>query len=238
MYRDCRTGLPQLRRPEAVVFDMDGVLFDTEPLYREAASITGADFGYVLPISLADRVIGLSWPRTRLLLVDAFGPSFPLEEFIAAWLRRFDELTATRLQTKPGVRELIHALDQLAVPKAIATGSLSANAQRHLAAHALSGSFAAIVAHEDCAAGKPAPDPFLKAAELLGIAPGLCIAIEDSYNGVRSAAAAGMMTIMVPDLVPPNEEMRALCVHVAKDLHEVEELIRAAIQAQGITDLL
>jgi HAD superfamily hydrolase (TIGR01509 family) len=236
MNRDCRTGLPPLRRPEAVVFDMDGVLFDTEPLYREAASIAGNDLGYVLPTSLADRVIGLSWPRTRLLFVDAFGPSFPLEEFMAVWLHRFDELAATRLRTKPGVRELIHTLDQLAVPRAIATGSLSATARRHLAAHALADSFAAIVAHEDCAAGKPAADPFLKAADRLGIAPEVCIAIEDSYNGVRSAAAAGMMTIMVPDLIPPNEEMRALCVRVAKDLHEVDALIRAAIHEQGITD--
>ena len=236
MYRAaCRTGSPKLRRPEAVVFDMDGILFNTEALYWEAASMAGADLGYVLPTSLAGRMIGLSWPRTRLLFVDTLGPSFPLDEFIAAWLRHFDELTATNLRTKPGVRELIHTLDQLAIPKAIATGSLSAYVQRHLAAHTLSDSFATIVAHEDCAAGKPAPDPFLKAAELLGIAPGLCVAIESSYNGVRSAAAAGMMTIMVPDLVPPNEEMRALCVRIAKDLYEVEELIRAAIRAVPIS---
>ena len=87
--------------------------------------------------------------------------------------------------------------------------------------HGLVGRFDAIVASGDYARGKPSPDPFLRAAELLGEAPDNCVALEDSHNGVRSAAAAGMRTIMVIDLLPPTEEIRSLCYLVANDLHEV-----------------
>jgi beta-phosphoglucomutase-like phosphatase (HAD superfamily) len=81
--------------------------------------------------------------------------------------------------------------------------------------------------------GKPHPEPFLRAAEALGLPPEDCLALEDSHNGVRAAAAAGMMTIMVPDMLDPTEEMRSLCVRIARDLHEVRELLeaqRSAIQ--------
>jgi HAD superfamily hydrolase (TIGR01509 family) len=119
-------------------------------------------------------------------------------------------------------------LDRLRLPRAIATSSSRTTVERHLSAHALVDRFDAIVGHGDYATGKPAPDPFLRAAERLGADPARCLALEDSHNGVRSAAAAGMMTIMVPDLLEPTEEMRTLCLLVARDLHEVAELIVAA----------
>ena len=99
--------------------------------------------------------------------------------------------------------------------------------QHHLAAHGLLDRFDAIVAQGDYARGKPNPDPFFKAAERLGVEPTRCLALEDSYNGVRAANNAGMMTIMVPDLLPATAEMEMLCVCIAKDLHEVCNLFRA-----------
>jgi beta-phosphoglucomutase-like phosphatase (HAD superfamily) len=87
--------------------------------------------------------------------------------------------------------------------------------------------FQEIVGQGDYERGKPAPDPFLKAAERLGVKPGLCLALEDSHNGIRSASSAGMMTIMVPDLLEPTDEIRGLCACVVRDLHEVRSLILA-----------
>ena len=84
-----------------------------------------------------------------------------------------------------------------------------------------------MAARGDYENGKPSPDPFLTAARRLGVAPHDCLALEDSHNGVRAAAAAGMMTIMVPDLLDATEEMHSLCIRIARDLHEVEALIRA-----------
>jgi beta-phosphoglucomutase-like phosphatase (HAD superfamily) len=87
--------------------------------------------------------------------------------------------------------------------------------------------FQTIVAGGDYARGKPAPDPFLTAAERLGVDAAACLALEDSHNGVRAAHAAGMMTIMVPDLLEATEEMQSLCVTVSDTLHEVRALLAA-----------
>lgn len=83
------------------------------------------------------------------------------------------------------------------------------------------GRFDAVIASDDDTRGKPFPDPFLRAADVLGVVPAECLALEDSYNGVRAAAAAGMQTVMVPDLLPATAEVGALCTFVASDLHEV-----------------
>jgi HAD superfamily hydrolase (TIGR01509 family) len=112
---------------------------------------------------------------------------------------------------KPGALELLDTLDRLLLPRAIATSSSRRTVERHLTAHNLMGRFEEIVGHGDYDRGKPAPDPFLKAAEWLGVEPRLCLALEDSHNGVRSATSAGMMTIMVPDLLEPPDEIRGLC---------------------------
>ena len=88
-----------------------------------------------------------------------------------------------------------------------------------------------MIAPGDYLRGKPDPQPFLKAAERLGVAPENCVALEDSHNGIRAASGAGMMTIMVPDLLPPTSEMQALCVGIARDLHEVHALMPSHLAA-------
>ena len=88
----------------------------------------------------------------------------------------------------------------------------------------------AAIGAESVTNGKPHPEPYLKAAAALGLDPRDCIALEDSHNGVRAAAAAGMMTIMVPDMLEPNDEMRGLCVRIAQDLHEVRDLLSVMVR--------
>lgn len=216
--------------PQAVVFDMDGLLFDSEMLYLEAAMIAVAEVGHDAGAEVFHRTIGVPWARNREILLEHFGPAFPVDDFVTVWLRHFEAIATTRLALKPGVVELLDLLEQLRLPKAIATSSSHATVQNHLAAHNLVGRFEAIVGAGDYARGKPAPDPFLVAAARLAVAPEGCLALEDSHNGVRSASAAGMMTVMVPDLLPPTEDIHALCTLVVKDLHTVRDLVIEAMR--------
>lgn len=214
------------RQPLAVVFDMDGLLFDTEALYRDAVLIAAREHGLDLPMELFLSTIGLPLEPTREIFTAHFGLGFDFERFWKTSAARHHELAAARRYLKTGAEELLDALDTAGLKRAIATSSSHATVQRNLKHHDLVDRFHAIVAHGDYARGKPNPDPFLAAAQRLDIAPADCLALEDSYNGIRAASAAGMMTIMVPDLLAPTEEMHGLCVRVARDLHEVRELLR------------
>ena len=217
------------RPPRAVVFDMDGLLFDTEALYQEAMVFAATEAGVVGAGDLFMRTVGVPSAQCRAILLSHFGESFQVDEFLAAWGRHFWAIAETRLALKPGVVELLDVLDELSVPRAIATSSSQQTVRRHLTAHGLSQRFDAIVAQGDYESGKPAPDPFLEAARRLAAEPCFCLALEDSHNGVRSAASAGMMTIMVPDILKPTEEIRGLCVYVAGDLYEVRELLARTV---------
>jgi HAD superfamily hydrolase (TIGR01509 family) len=221
-----RLNLPRL--PGAVVFDMDGLLFDTEALYEEAIAAAAAERGREMPPAVFRRMLGNPWPTNREILLAHFGADFAVDALREAWVRRFEVMVETRLALKPGAAELLDTLDALGLPRAIATSSQRSNVEHHLAFHGLTGRFHAIAAAGDYVRGKPAPDPFLKAAERLGIAPERCLALEDSHNGVRSAAAAGMMTVMVPDLLEPDDEVRGLCLHVARSLLEVRDALLEA----------
>ena len=220
------------RRPVAVIFDMDGLLFDTEALYRDAIIAAVTQAGHRMPLALFNQMLGCPWQQNRELLAAHFGEAFPVDDLRESWLRHFNLMAGTRHLLKPGAIELLATLDHLQLPRAIATSSRHQSVQHHLTKHNLLGRFHAIVANGDYALGKPAPDPYLKAAERLGVDPRLCIALEDSYNGVRSASAAGMMTVMVPDLLEPTDAIRNLCIGVIPDLHLVRQLILRAMSDQ------
>jgi HAD superfamily hydrolase (TIGR01509 family) len=226
--------MPIPYRPEAVVFDMDGLLFDTEALHEEAILAAVRQTGLNVNPVLFRHLLGRPWAENRTALLEHYGTDFPVDELRTVWLRHFDGMVQTRLTLKPGAIELLDWLDFLALPQAIATSSSHRDVQHHLAAHHLSDRFDVIVACGDYEAAKPAPDPFLKAAERLGVEPWRCLALEDSFNGVRAAARAGMMTVMVPDLLAPTDEIRSLCACVVSDLHQVGPLIEAAPSAAGM----
>jgi HAD superfamily hydrolase (TIGR01509 family) len=213
------------RPPAAVIFDMDGLLFDTERLYGQAILTAAAEVGCPMSHDIFLRLIGGSREGNHAFLIGHYGADYPLAALIATWGRHFRELAAASLPPQPGATELLDLLDDLRLPRAIATSSTHATVQANLLVHGLTDRFHGVVAHGDYTSGKPAPDPFLAAAEQLGVAPALCLALEDSHNGVRSASAAGMMAVMVPDLIPPTEEIRTLCALVVGDLHAVRLLL-------------
>jgi HAD superfamily hydrolase (TIGR01509 family) len=211
----------------AVVFDMDGLLIDSEALYRDALLTAAAAIGKPLPIEIFHTLIGAPITHNRQRLLDHFGPDYDIEALFADASRRFHEEVDYENILKAGVTELLDRLEALGIPRAIATSSPHDAVDRHLGPSGLKSRFQAIIARGDYAQGKPAPDPFLTAAKALGVAPESCLALEDSHNGVRAAHAAGMMTVMVPDLLEPNDEMHEKCVVVAESLHRVLALIDA-----------
>ena len=211
--------------PAAVVFDMDGLLFDTERLYEEATLAAVAELGCEMSLAFFRSTIGSAWPVIRARLLDHYGPAFAAEELRTTARQRFNDLVDHDVPVKPGALELLDLLDELRLPRAIATTSSRPTVLHHLGRHGLADRFHHIVAHGDYTLAKPEPEPFLKAAGHLGVEPGFCLALEDSHNGVRSASAAGMMTVMVPDLLPPTDEIQRLCLHVVPDLHHVHRLI-------------
>jgi HAD superfamily hydrolase (TIGR01509 family) len=215
------------RKARAIVFDMDGLMFNTEALYRDAIMAAAADGGHDMPLPFYLSTIGMSGEASRLAFLERYGPKFDVD---GLWTTasKFYETTRLQLALHAGVVELLDFLDNAGLPRAIATSSRHEDVRHNLAAHGLLDRFQAIVARGDYLQGKPDPDPFLKAAERLGVAPELCVALEDSHNGVRSASRAGMMTIMVPDLLPPTTEMEELCVCIVSDLHAVRALIESA----------
>ncbi|MDB5929518.1 MAG: phosphatase [Polaromonas sp.] len=217
---------PRLRGVEAVIFDMDGLLLNTEILARRALQLAGADLGLELTDAFFALLIGVPADGNRRLLFEHYGSAAPADALFAAAARHQRTLIDSgEMQLKPGVLELLDQLDQAGLPHGVATSSGRDKALHHLQRAGIAERFQAIVTRDEVARGKPHPDLFLRAAQALGMAPGSCIALEDSYNGVRAAHAAAMPVIMVPDLLPPNDEMMGKCVTIVSDLHAVSAML-------------
>ena len=215
------------RTVKAVVFDMDGLLVDTETVVYRAMQRAAAGIEGEMPFATFQRMVGLQHAASDLILIEHFGEGFDLDAWSAVVSAHFQEELAAGIALKAGVVEILDHLDSVGLPRAIATSSGMAAVRQSLGPHSLVDRFDALVTREAQTRGKPHPEPFLKAAEALGVDPADCLALEDSHNGVRAAHAAGMMTVMVPDMLDPTEEMRTLTVRIARDLHEVRELLKA-----------
>ena len=214
--------MPQILAPfAAFVFDMDGVLLDTEPLYKEAMHLACEDLGYEMTAELHNAQIGIPHDMGNLMMMKAFGEDFPIALYNEYTHKTMIALTADNVPVKPGAHELIAELNARDIPVAVATSTASPIAPERLKRAGLFDKFTTVVTRSDVTHGKPHPEPFLTAAERLGVDPTFCIALEDSHNGIRSAHGAGMRAIMVPDLLAPTAEIEALCLAVMPSLHHV-----------------
>ena len=214
--------------PHAVVFDMDGLLIESETLYRDSFLAASEEGGHGMRVETYQKVCGSPWDVITGTIFADYGADFPIDSFRDAWLRHLAVMMAEGVALKPGVVEILDLLDRLDIRRAIATSSRHDSVTRHLGPYDLLKRFDTIVARGDYSEPKPSPMPYLTAAKRLGIDPGRCLVLEDSWHGVRSASSAGMMTIMVPDVAPPTEEMREKCIAVSTDLHAVAGLLQQA----------
>lgn len=213
----------------AVVFDMDGTLIDSEAVFREIVFDVSSEMGFEMTDSVHHAMIGNTHEHTSKLLAEAYGVSFPYAIFDEKCRVKMQARMEVAVPLKTGVVELLDELRDRRIPMAVATSSRSAHAMSHLGGAGILDRFDTVVTRDDVINPKPHPEPYLTAARRLSIAPELCLAVEDSHTGVRAAVAAGMQTIMVPDLVHPNEEIVALCHDVLESLHH----LRAAAFTAG-----
>jgi HAD superfamily hydrolase (TIGR01509 family) len=212
-----------LRPFSAVVFDMDGTLLDTEAAFRDVVFEVCTGLGFTMTHDVHQSMVGSSHEFTNKLLVEAYGVAFPYAMFDQQCREMMKHRMAETVPVKAGVHELLAELKARRIPAAVATSSRSPHALGHLGRAGLLDMFAAIVTRDEVQNPKPHPEPYLMAARHLGVAPETCLAVEDSHSGVRAAHAAGMQTIMVPDLVRPSDEVAALCAHVMESLHHLRE---------------
>ncbi|MGI4746353.1 MAG: HAD family hydrolase [Janthinobacterium lividum] len=207
---------------EAVIFDMDGLLLDSELLSMEALMTAGAELGYDMPRNFCHSMIGSSLDLCRAMLIAEYGPEFPIEQYVKVQERHLQALVADgKLTLKTGVPELLDLLDRRGIKHAVATSSGRSRTLHHLDVVGIARRFEHIITRDDVTHGKPNPEPYLLAASRLGVSPAACLALEDSHNGVRAAHAAGMRVIMVPDLLHPNEEMHGKAHRIMESLHDV-----------------
>ena len=211
-----------LIRPQAVVFDMDGLLLDSERLARECFLLACADIGWTADTAAYDRCVGSTSETTERILREACGPDFPYAEMNACWAERYDaHINHHPVAVKPGAHELLDHLERLDIPRALATSTRRSTALRKLQLAGLTDYFLHMVCGGETERGKPHPDPYLEATQRLQREPGQCWALEDSDNGVRAAHAAGLTVFQIPDLISPDGSVRALGHRVVESLFDV-----------------
>ena len=183
---------------QAVTFDMDGLMFNTEDVYTLVGSELLVRRGHTFTPELKDAMMGLP-PRAAFEVVIARHRLSESWDVLAAESDKiFLDLLPQRLATMPGLLELLSALEAAGVPKAVATSSGRRLTQACLAPFELERRFCFVLTSEDIARGKPDPEIYLLAAHNFGVPPGEMLVLEDSHNGCRAAAAAGAFTVAVP----------------------------------------
>ncbi|YAF94608.1 MAG: HAD family hydrolase [Nodularia sp. CChRGM 3473] len=224
-----------LSSSRAAIFDMDGLLFDTESIARWAWKQSLKNHGYTMSDDLYIEFVGrdLSWREK--LLKKIYGASLPFESVTVQRIEIGDERELREgLPMKPGVLDLLHQLSSLGVIMGLATGTARTRAIRRLTNAGIQQYFTTIVTSEDVAEGKPAPDIFLEASRRMNIAPLECVVFEDSSVGVEAAFRAGMCPIMVPDIEQPSPEIKGLAYRVLNSLEQASELL-AGLFGETIT---
>ena len=211
-----------------VLFDMDGVILDTEKLYTRFWQEAGIACGYPMTREHALGMRSLNRAAGAAQLKRWFGPELDYNKVRLKRSELMDAFIAEHgVETKPGIRELLDYLHSRGIPAAITTATPIERVRRHLSFVGLEGGFAAIRTAQDVPCGKPAPDIYLAGAAALNLPPESCLALEDSPVGIQAAHRALCMDVMVPDQDQPDADTKSLLFGLADSLTDVIDLLES-----------
>ncbi len=211
---------------DAVIFDMDGVIFDSERLVLVCWEKVSEKYGIQGIEEVFMPCIGTNAEKTKEVVLDHYGQDFPFEEFRKeASVLFHEDVNRNGLPVKKGVRELLEYLKEREIPTAVASSTRLEVVTGELKQAGLYEYFKVVMGGDQLKRSKPEPDIYLMTCEKLGVNPGQAYAIEDSYNGIRSSYSAGMKPIMVPDMLPATEEMLQKSIVVLDDLLLVKDYL-------------
>ncbi len=220
-----------MKKEFAVIFDMDGVIFDSERAYIECMEEVADMHGLENMHEVALQCIGRNEQSTKQILMEAYGEDFAYDEYRKQssdiFHSRYDN---GRLPLKPYVNDIFEELEKMEVPIALASSTRKASVIQELSDSGLLHYFDELVCGDMVEKSKPSPDIFLKACEMLGVSPENAYVIEDSYNGIRAAFDAGTHPIMVPDIIAPDDEMRQKAEIILPDLERALEYLKMPVK--------
>ncbi len=215
---------------EAVIFDIDGLMIDSERVSQRSWGQVMAEAGYTLTEAIYLQMIGRTEKDVKHILAAQFGAQFPFERMYTNREARFFEIIASEgIPVKPGLLELISWVKSKHLKIAVATSTYCRLAESKLAAAHIREHFDVIVSGDEVVNGKPAPDLFLAAAARIDADPTRCVVLEDSQAGIQAAYAAGMYPILVPDMQPIEEHVVKLAHGVIKTLDQAVPLIQGLL---------
>ena len=210
---------------EAVIFDMDGLLTDSERIALSVIHDAGMQQGFDIPLPLIEKTIGATVSWASDLYHQSF-PSLNTEKLFQDFRKIMHQLAQEgKIPLKKGAKELLFALKEKSIPRAVASSSPLPTIELYLAQADILADFQHLQSGGGDIPSKPAPDIFLIAARALGVHPENCLVLEDSINGVKAGRAAGMQVCMVPDLIPFHSELAPYCDYVKDDLAQVIPLL-------------
>ena len=196
---------------QAVVFDADGTLFDTERTMQQVWATVGKEIGFSKPAEEYLEFIGLNRSALLTLMREKYSPNFDGADFMtrcAEGLHR--QIEEQGLPLKPGAREILDFFRQQGIPMALATSTHRDRTNRRLELAGLIDYFQITITGNEVSHGKPHPEIYLTACQKLGVDPKCCLAVEDSRNGILSAHTAGLSVAMVPDMIPPTKDLEGV----------------------------